>query len=144
MATFARLNRFVASSRLVTLPAPSNAVFTRALTSSSRLAFAEPLPGSPEQHPHPRVQPSTPRSPDPSKTALQGAEALPYTDPYKGGPSALDKAAEMFFFTEILRGWSVFFRALLLRHSSLRVDSFFLPGMWITMEQVFRPPYTIM
>jgi hypothetical protein len=25
-------------------------------------------------------------------------------DPYKGGKSALDKAAELFFFTEILRG----------------------------------------
>ncbi|CAE6442671.1 unnamed protein product [Rhizoctonia solani] len=38
--------------------------------------------------------------------------------PYKK-KSALDKAAELFFFTEILR------------------------GMWIVLEQFFRPPYTI-
>lgn len=36
----------------------------------------------------------------------QGASAEPdkYVNPYKGGASALDKAAELFFFTEILRG----------------------------------------
>ncbi|KAH9943242.1 NADH-quinone oxidoreductase [Epithele typhae] len=41
-------------------------------------------------------------------------------DPYKGGPSALDKAVHLFFFTEIVR------------------------GMWLVLEQFFRPPYTIM
>ncbi|KAI0660775.1 NADH dehydrogenase Fe-S protein 8 [Cubamyces menziesii] len=41
-------------------------------------------------------------------------------DPYKDGPSAIDKAVHLFFFTEIIR------------------------GMWIVMEQFFRPPYTIM
>ncbi|KAI0832646.1 NADH dehydrogenase Fe-S protein 8 [Trametes gibbosa] len=41
-------------------------------------------------------------------------------DPYKDGPSAVDKAVHLFFFTEIIR------------------------GMWIVMEQFFRPPYTIM
>ncbi|TCD67571.1 hypothetical protein EIP91_012268 [Steccherinum ochraceum] len=41
-------------------------------------------------------------------------------NPYKGGPSAIEKAVHLFFFTEILR------------------------GMWIVMEQFFRPPYTIM
>ncbi|KAF8213878.1 hypothetical protein K438DRAFT_1802437 [Mycena galopus ATCC 62051] len=40
-------------------------------------------------------------------------------DAYKGGPSAIDKAVHLFFFTEILR------------------------GMWIVLEQFFRPPYTI-
>jgi len=44
---------------------------------------------------------------------------LSYPD-YSKGPSALDKAAQLFFFTEILR------------------------GMWIVLEQFFRPPYTIM
>ncbi|KAK0566784.1 ndufs8, ubiquinone oxidoreductase 23 kd subunit [Tilletia horrida] len=39
---------------------------------------------------------------------------------YSKGPSALDKAANLFFFTEILR------------------------GMWIVLENFFRPPYTIM
>ncbi|CDO73767.1 hypothetical protein BN946_scf185015.g95 [Trametes cinnabarina] len=41
-------------------------------------------------------------------------------DPYKDGPSAVDKAVHLFFFTEIIR------------------------GMWIVLEQFFRPPYTIM
>ncbi|PCH40856.1 NADH-ubiquinone oxidoreductase 23 kDa subunit [Wolfiporia cocos MD-104 SS10] len=41
-------------------------------------------------------------------------------DPYKDGPSAIDKAVHLFFLTEILR------------------------GMWLVLEQVFRPPYTIM
>jgi len=39
---------------------------------------------------------------------------------YSKGPSALDKAAHLFFFTEIVR------------------------GMWVVLEQFFRPPYTIM
>jgi NADH dehydrogenase (ubiquinone) Fe-S protein 8 len=29
-------------------------------------------------------------------------------DPYKGGPSAIDKAVHLFFFTEIIRGLFVF------------------------------------
>jgi len=41
-------------------------------------------------------------------------------DPYRNGPSALEKAVHIFFFTEIIR------------------------GMWIVLEQFFRPPYTIM
>ncbi|KAJ7284079.1 Ndufs8, NADH:ubiquinone oxidoreductase 23 kd subunit [Mycena rebaudengoi] len=41
-------------------------------------------------------------------------------DPYKGGQSAIDKAVHLFFFTEIIR------------------------GMWIVLENYFRPPYTIM
>ncbi|KAJ7167516.1 hypothetical protein C8R46DRAFT_898901 [Mycena filopes] len=40
-------------------------------------------------------------------------------DVYKDGPGAVDKAVHLFFFTEILR------------------------GMWIVLEQFFRPPYTI-
>ncbi|KAI9447907.1 NADH-quinone oxidoreductase [Lactarius indigo] len=43
-----------------------------------------------------------------------------YVNPYEGGPSALEKAAHLFFFTEIVR------------------------GMWLVLEQFFRPPYTIM
>lgn len=39
---------------------------------------------------------------------------------YSKGESALDKASQLFFFTEIVR------------------------GMWIVLEQFFRPPYTIM
>lgn len=39
---------------------------------------------------------------------------------YSKGPSALDKAAKLFFLTEIAR------------------------GMWVVLEQMFRPPFTIM
>lgn len=39
---------------------------------------------------------------------------------YSSGPSAIDKAAKLFFLTEIAR------------------------GMWIVLGQMFRPPYTIM
>ncbi|GAA6043054.1 hypothetical protein JCM8097_005135 [Rhodosporidiobolus ruineniae] len=42
------------------------------------------------------------------------------TPDYSQGPSALDKAASLFFFTEIVR------------------------GMTVVLEQFFRPPYTIM
>lgn len=42
-----------------------------------------------------------------------------YVNPYKNGPSAIDKAAQLFFFTEIAR------------------------GLWIVMENFFREPYTI-
>lgn len=60
-------------------------------------------------------------------------------DPYKGGPSALNKAVHLFFFTEIIRGTSI---VAVLRESSAsdRMTS----GMWIVLENFFRPPYTIM
>ncbi|PWN53977.1 NADH-quinone oxidoreductase [Violaceomyces palustris] len=45
--------------------------------------------------------------------------SVSYPD-YSKGPSAIDKASQLFFFTEILR------------------------GMWIVLENFFRPPYTIM
>jgi len=48
------------------------------------------------------------------------AELKAEVNPYKGGQSAIDKAVHLLFFTEILR------------------------GMWIVLEQFFRPPYTIM
>ncbi|KAK7054154.1 hypothetical protein R3P38DRAFT_3305573 [Favolaschia claudopus] len=51
----------------------------------------------------------------PRKFDAQGNEL----DAYKEGPSAIDKAVHLFFFTEIIR------------------------GMWIVLEQFFRPPYTI-
>ncbi|PVG00483.1 putative NADH-ubiquinone oxidoreductase 23 kDa subunit precursor [Serendipita vermifera] len=57
-----------------------------------------------------------------SGTATAGADKVPgaQINPYKDGPSALDKAMSMFLFTELVR------------------------GMWIVLEQFFRPPYTIM
>ena len=41
-------------------------------------------------------------------------------DPYKNGPSALDKAAELFFFTEILRG-TLYSRIVFVSAKSLTV-----------------------
>ncbi|KAG8721548.1 hypothetical protein FRC08_012213 [Ceratobasidium sp. 394] len=61
------------------------------------------------------------RSPQPNPADVPrtgGTTASQYVSPYKD-KSAFDKAAELFFFTEILR------------------------GMWIVLEQFFRPPYTI-
>ena len=73
--------------------------------------------------------PSLPREYD-----AQGNEL----NPYRNGPSALDKAVHLFFFTEIIRGMSQLESPLLI--------NIFLPasGMWIVLENFFRPPYTIM
>ncbi|KAJ9117289.1 hypothetical protein QFC20_000436 [Naganishia adeliensis] len=63
------------------------------------------------------ANPGSQRDASPEQPAQLGG--IRYED-YSKGPSALDKAAQLFFFTEILR------------------------GMWIVLEQFFRPPYTIM
>lgn len=68
------------------------------------MAFATPT-----EHPQPHVSPAPSRSPDPTTTAFKGAGNQKivgdnYVNPYKNGPSALDKAAQLFFFTEIVRG----------------------------------------
>lgn len=55
-----------------------------------------------------------------SAAAAAKGEAVDVWPDYSKGPSALDKASQLFFFTEIVR------------------------GMWIVLEQFFRPPYTIM
>jgi len=60
------------------------------------------------------------RSPRNTGNLDANAEPDKYVNPYKDGPSAIDKAVHLFFFTEILR------------------------GMWIVLENFFRPPYTIM
>jgi len=96
----------------------------RTLSTTPRLAHATPLPGSPghPHHAHPHASSAPSPTPRPVDTAFASAASEPgkYVNPYKGGPSALDKAMELFFFTEIVR------------------------GMWIVLEQFFRPPYTIM
>lgn len=58
-------------------------------------------------------------------------------NPYGNGPSALDKAVHLFFFTEIIRGEGI------IQYSSS--NSYIqCAGMWIVLENFFRPPYTIM
>ncbi|KAG8758895.1 hypothetical protein FRC14_007160 [Serendipita sp. 396] len=54
--------------------------------------------------------------------AMASAKDLPGStvNSYKDGPSALDKVMTMFLFTELVR------------------------GLWVVLEQFFRPPYTIM
>jgi len=74
-----------------------------------------------------QAQPAHNHSHDPIKALRPGTgtysardEPGKYVNPYEGGPSALEKAAHLFFLTEIAR------------------------GMWLVLEQFFRPPYTIM
>ncbi|GHJ88323.1 hypothetical protein NliqN6_4725 [Naganishia liquefaciens] len=91
----------------------------RSISFSPFRRFAQPTT-SPD-----RLQSGPVKTPNPSQTANSTVEnsgsagGIQYED-YSKGPSALDKAAQLFFFTEILR------------------------GMWIVLEQFFRPPYTIM
>jgi len=92
-------------------------LLVRSLSSSSRFQS--------ELDKHTDKLDSKPRAPDPAQTAYATAKSLPQNqthdvDPYHGQPSAIDKAMQLFFFTEIVR------------------------GMWIVLEQFFRPPYTIM
>ncbi|QRV72994.1 NADH dehydrogenase (ubiquinone) Fe-S protein 8 [Ceratobasidium sp. AG-Ba] len=70
----------------------------------------------PRFHAAPVDRPSRSNPADVTRTG--GATPPQFVNPYQE-KSALDKAAELFFFTEILR------------------------GMWIVLEQFFRPPYTI-
>ncbi|KAG8913103.1 hypothetical protein FRC01_004736 [Tulasnella sp. 417] len=100
--------------------ASSRLILSRSLASTARRLH-------PELDQHTNKLDSHPRSPDPVKTAFASAKSLPQNqsaaanvDPYAGQPSAIDKAMQLFFFTEIVR------------------------GMWIVLEQFFRPPYTIM
>jgi len=92
---------------------PINAFITRRLLSSTACSHAEHHPSlesNLEEKVHRHHQRLAPQY------DAQGVEI----NPYKNGPSAIDKAVHIFFFTEIIR------------------------GMWITLENVFRPPYTIM
>ncbi|ELU45619.1 NADH-ubiquinone oxidoreductase 23 kDa subunit [Rhizoctonia solani AG-1 IA] len=103
MASFGRL------APALRLPARNSAT----LLGLSRRTFVTTIP---RLHATP-VDPSPrPNSADIPRTGTTAQSH--HLSPYKN-KSALDKAAELFFFTEILR------------------------GMWIVLEQFFRPPYTI-
>jgi NADH dehydrogenase (ubiquinone) Fe-S protein 8 len=93
----------------------NSSLVSHKLLSTSRFAGAAPI----SHHKHDYI--TTPidiRSPSLGTGALSARDES--GNPYKGGPSAIDKAVHLFFFTEILR------------------------GMWIVLENFFRPPYTIM
>ncbi|CAO1622987.1 unnamed protein product [Parajaminaea phylloscopi] len=125
--------RFVVASSSASSSSSSSSPIIAALSSSSSFrhfassplsrAVERPMAGPTY------VEPKAPQGPGGVEGATldaQGAqvlraragEAAQYPD-YSKGPSAIDKAAQLFFFTEILR------------------------GMWIVLENFFRPPYTI-
>ncbi|OSX59463.1 hypothetical protein POSPLADRAFT_1071110 [Postia placenta MAD-698-R-SB12] len=111
------------SARLATHVVPPRAsllLANRLLSTTARRLHADPLPGAPHtpDHLHDVVAPRSPGTKPATFTAAD--EPGKDFDPYKDGPGAVDKAVHLFFFTEILR------------------------GMWIVLEQFFRPPYTIM
>ena len=59
------------------------------------------------------------RDHSPQKPGVPGVKPPKEEPDYSNGPSALEKAAQTFLFTEMCR------------------------GLWVTLEQFFRPPYTI-
>ncbi|EIW71394.1 hypothetical protein TREMEDRAFT_42796 [Tremella mesenterica DSM 1558] len=101
-------SRSILSHRLLPRSLPPSSLKANFSSTSFRL-LATPQTG-------PQTVSSQPtRTPNPMESSVKQE----WPD-YSKGPSALDKAAQLFFFTEILR------------------------GMWIVLEQFFRPPYTIM
>lgn len=121
---------------------PSTLIAYRLLSTSRRLQQAEPLDtldGAAKSPDHKAGQIKSP----PLKTysALDQAELA--RDPYKNGPSALEKAAHIFFLTEIARG-ALFPNSTLSDKSQSDIMCCHYIGMWIVLEQFFRPPYTIM
>ncbi|EPQ32380.1 uncharacterized protein PFL1_00576 [Pseudozyma flocculosa PF-1] len=111
----------VATTATAGLSPYATAQSIRLLSTTAARRLATPQTG-------PTQIPSGPSaSPNPIETATMNAQSAyklaentPAYPDYSKGPSALDKASQLFFFTEILR------------------------GMWITLENFFRPPYTIM
>ncbi|KAJ3561577.1 hypothetical protein NP233_g10113 [Leucocoprinus birnbaumii] len=91
-----------------------NTLVSRRLVSSSSCAHAQHAPPSLESNLDEKVNRNRGH---PSSAAPTSDLSV---DPYRNGPSAIDKAVHIFFFTEIIR------------------------GMWIVLENFFRPPYTIM
>ncbi|KAG8865145.1 hypothetical protein FRB96_000034 [Tulasnella sp. 330] len=102
----------------IRLVAPRNALLLRSPTTSvlgparcqqliRSLATAPPGINS-KLDQHTGSLDSKPHAPDPSKAAFASTASKPgqhhLEDPYAGQPSAIDKAMQMFFFTEIVRG----------------------------------------
>ncbi|KZT06401.1 NADH-quinone oxidoreductase [Laetiporus sulphureus 93-53] len=109
----------VVATRLA--PSRTSAVLTyRLLSTSSRRCAVDP--STQQTGPKDYITESVaPRSLGTEASMYTAADEIDkHYDPYKDGPGAVEKAVHLFFLTEILR------------------------GMWIVLEQFFRPPYTIM
>lgn len=99
------------ASRLRALPRLNPALlphtFYRHLSTTSHCLHAEPVNVKHEEllkgH---HLDTSGLRSPQ-ETAALTGGEPGQYVNPYQHGPSAIDKAVHLFFFTEILRGGNI-------------------------------------
>ncbi|KAH9819656.1 NADH-quinone oxidoreductase [Melampsora americana] len=90
---------------------------------SSRITYAQHTKSSNDDLPAAEFTPNLPPFRFGPKAQLRPShpqEPIITQPDYSTGPSALDKAAKLFFLTEIAR------------------------GMWVVLEQMFRPPFTIM
>jgi hypothetical protein len=87
----------------------------RHLSTSRRTLQAQPV------HNHNHDSASHVKSPR-LGTGVYSARDEPgkYVNPYEGGPSALEKAAHLFFFTEIVRGWFIMTTSFHISHSTTR------------------------
>ncbi|KAH9458354.1 hypothetical protein MJO28_005425 [Puccinia striiformis f. sp. tritici] len=109
---------------------PTNKNFLRTIHTTRQTQRAHQAPDKIDPIPEPTQTPNLPPFHFPTSSASTDFEpdfnyVYPVSKPivykdYSKGPSALDKAAKLFFLTEIAR------------------------GMWTVLGQMFRPPYTIM
>ncbi|MBW0547812.1 hypothetical protein O181_087527 [Austropuccinia psidii MF-1] len=120
-----RLIGFYANTSTTTnLATPSIPILRRTFSVSIPTHFAQHTSQKPiDPIPSPSQTPDLPpfHYGAPKFSDDYGSDSKPFVyKDYSKGPSALDKAAKLFFLTEIAR------------------------GMWVVLEQMFRPPFTIM
>ncbi|WWD20395.1 NADH dehydrogenase [ubiquinone] iron-sulfur protein 8, mitochondrial [Kwoniella shandongensis] len=101
--------------RPLTTPLTAPTLARRSIHLTPRLLLATPASTGPQT-----IKSGPTKTPNPKETTTATAQSEEQWPDYSKGPSALDKASQVLFFTEIVR------------------------GMWIVLEQFFRPPYTIM
>lgn len=95
--------RLQAPTRLAS--AHSSLIAYRLLSTTARRSHAEPVNiKHQDTFPGHRVDPPGFKSPQGTATYTAANEPGKELNPWKGGPSAIDKAVHLFFFTEIIRG----------------------------------------
>lgn len=106
-SVFTRMRIVIPRSALLR-PTPITSILTASRYQLVTRSLATASPGNAGLDPRTSQLDSKPRSPDTSKTAYASAASPPEQhqplDVYHGQPSAIDKAMQMFFFTEIVRG----------------------------------------